>query len=92
MVIEPNFNKFYEMPIEVIPQPTNFEASNYYEPQTLDGRVNILKFKLCHKFCKECKEYGSNDNDQKCDTCKNEYTYDYLAYVNRFTGNCVPLD
>ena len=92
MVIEPNFNKFYGMPIEVITRPTNFEASNYYEPETLDGRVNILKFKLCHKFCKECKEYRSNDNDQKCDTCKNEYTYDYLASVNRFTGNCVPLD
>ena len=94
MVKEPTYNKFYEMPIQVISDTPDFSASDYYSPKTLNGRVNILKFKLCHRYCKECKEYGSkvNDNNQKCETCKDEYTYDYLMYVNSFTGNCVPKD
>ena len=94
MVKEPTYNKFYEMPIQVISDISASDYSDYYSPKTLNGRVNILKFKLCHRYCKECKEYGSkdNDNNQKCETCKDEYTYDYLMYVNSFTGNCVPKD
>ena len=56
----------------------------------LYGRVNRLKFKLCHEYCETCKRYGSTNNDQYCETCLSTYTYDYLTYVNRFTGNCVP--
>ena len=65
-------------------------AEQYYQRKTLDGRTNILKFKLCHNYCGTCIEYGLSNNDQRCDTCKEVYTYDYLAYMNRFTGNCVP--
>ena len=90
MVKEPTYDKLYQMPIEVIHKDSSFSGANEYSQNTLNGRVNILKFKLCHRYCIECKEYGLNDDHQKCETCKNEYTYDYLAYVNKFTGNCVP--
>ena len=53
MVKEPTYNKFYEMPIQVISYISDFSASDYYSPKTLNGRVNILKFKLCHRYCKE---------------------------------------
>ena len=64
----------------------------YYESKIFEGRTNLLQFKLCHKYCKTCIEFGASDNDQKCLTCKEQYTYDYLAYVNKFTGNCFPYD
>ena len=77
--------------IEKKDDSNSYDGSNYYQAKTLDGRTNILKFKLCHKYCIECKEFGLNDNDQKCINCKEDYTYDYLSYVNRFTNSCVPL-
>ena len=98
MVHEPDYTKFYEMPIytfsyRVSDKADSYDATGYYEPKTFDGRTNILKFKLCHRYCVECMEFGSNDNDndQKCINCKEEYTYDYLTYVDRFTNNCVPF-
>ena len=91
MVKEPDFDTFYGAANKVIDDKLNsVNAKNYYQPKTLNGRVNILKFKLCHRFCIECIEYGPSDNDQRCVDCKSPYTYDYLTYVNRFTGNCVP--
>ena len=87
MVKAPDYNTFYSMPNRVI---NGDDASQYYEKKTFDGRTNILSFKLCHKFCINCIEYGPSDNDQRCITCKEPYTYDYLTYVKRFTGNCVP--
>ena len=67
-------------------------AKQYYNPKTLNGRVNILSFKLCHRYCIKCLEFGITDNDQRCINCKEQYTYNYLAYVNRFNGSCVPYD
>ena len=90
LVKEPDYATFYDMPNEVIDIPDNYNAEQYYQRKTLDGRTNILKFKLCHNYCGTCIEYGLSNNDQRCDTCKEVYTYDYLAYMNRFTGNCVP--
>ena len=92
MVKEPDFDTFYGAANKVIDDKLNsVNAKNYYQPKTLNGRVNILKFKLCHRFCIECIEFGPSDNDQRCVDCKSPYTYDYLTYVNRFTGNCVPF-
>ena len=96
MVKEPDFTTFYSMPYEVEDKKAegkeDITESNFYTRNTLDGRVNILKFKLCHKFCINCIEYGPSDNDQRCVNCKDPYTYDYLTYVKNFTGNCVPYD
>ena len=91
-VKQPNYTIFKEMPRHIINVPDNFDGEQYYERKILPGRTNILKFKLCHNYCGTCIEYGLTNNDQRCDTCKEPYTYDYLAYVNRFTGNCVPKD
>ena len=91
MVKEPDFDSFYNSAHKVkddILKRVN--AKNYYKPKTLNGRVNILSFKLCHKYCIECVEYGKNDNDQRCQNCKDAYTYDYFIATNNFTGNCVP--
>ena len=98
LVHEPDYNKFYDMSlyhfgkIEKKDDSNSYDGSNYYQAKTLDGRTNILKFKLCHKYCIECKEFGLNDDDQRCLNCKEDYTYDYLSYVNRFTNSCVPFD
>ena len=98
LVKEPDFDKFYSMPNSEGSYKSNtfsgdeFDEKNYYSPRTLNGRVNKLYFKLCHRYCIECMEYGRNDNDQRCINCKDEYTYDYLAYTKNFTGNCVPKD
>ena len=68
----------------------NTIKNNYYKPKILNGRTNILSFKLCHRYCIKCTEFGTSDNDQRCVNCKEEYSYDYFAAVNNFTGNCVP--
>ena len=80
------------MPRHIINVPDTFDGEQYYQRKILPGRTNILKFKLCHNYCGTCIEYGLTNNEQRCDTCKEPYTYDYLTYVNRFTGNCVPKD
>ena len=91
MVKEPSFDNFYGSAIKVIDDKLNdVNAKNFYKPKTLNGRVNILSFKLCHRYCIKCLEFGVTDNDQRCINCKEKYTYDYLAYVKQFTGNCVP--
>ena len=98
MVEEPDYDTFYSMPntTETILKSgiSDFNEKQYYHPKILDGRVNILKFKLCHTFCIDCIEFGrtDNNNDQRCLTCKEENTYDYLAATNNFTGNCVPYN
>ena len=65
---------------------------NVFSPKTFYGRTIKIAFKLCHDYCEVCNEFGLNNNDQKCFSCLTEYTYDYLALINRFTENCVPFD
>ena len=91
LVKEPNFAVFDNTSYNTDNSHLNdINPSQYYQPKTLEGRTNILSFKLCHKFCIDCLEFGLSDNDQRCKTCKEINTYDYLTSVNRFTGNCVP--
>ena len=85
----PEYTKLYESAKTVKNFPDNYDGSSYYQSKILEGRVNYIKFKLCHRYCIKCIEYGPSDNDQRCVNCKDPYTYDYLNYVNRFTGNCV---
>ena len=90
MVKEPNYTTFYSISNSEISSPENYDASQYYQPKIFYGRTNILQFKLCHKYCITCKEYGLSDNNQKCLNCQEQYSYDYLANIGNFTGNCVP--
>ena len=46
------------------------------------GRINRLKFKLCHEYCETCKKLGTNNNDQKCTSCLPEYQYNYFYFIN----------
>ena len=64
MVKEPNCETFYSMPNNII---FSDDYSQYYEQKTFDGRTNRLSFKLCHKYCKTCKEYGLSDDEQNCE-------------------------
>ena len=53
LVKEPSFDNFYGSAHKVI--DVNYvNAKSYYSPKTLNGRVNILSFKLCHKYCIKC--------------------------------------
>ena len=92
MVKEKDYDTFFGTAIlnKAVGLEDNTIKNNYYKPKILNGRTNILSFKLCHKYCIECLEYGRTDNDQRCENCKEIYTYDYLASVNNFTKNCVP--
>ena len=49
--------------------------SNHFDDITYYGRTNILKFKLCHKYCEKCYEFGSTDDNQTCVSCLPSYTY-----------------
>ena len=91
IVQEPDYTTFYSIPHATFDSIGHtYDSSAHYQPKTFYGRTNILKFKLCHNYCITCKEYGASNDDQKCIDCKEEYTYDYLAYLGSFTGNCVP--
>ena len=52
--------------------------TNKFENKIFYGRTNILKFKLCHKYCETCIEFGIFHNNQTCITCLEDYTYDYF--------------
>ena len=52
MVKEPNFETFYDSAVKVKNVHLDgVNAQSFYKPKTLNGRVNILSFKLCHRYC-----------------------------------------
>ena len=63
------------------------------DQQIYYGRINRLKFKLCHDYCGTCNELSKSDTEQKCLSCLSEYQYDYLYFQkinNNALLNCVP--
>ena len=86
---EPSYSELYNSDIEII--NTNDYSSSYTSKEVY-GRTNKLSFKLCHDYCETCYFFGTTNDDQNCTTCLSEYTYDYLTYINNYTGNCVPKD
>ena len=63
------------------------------DQQIYYGRINRLKFKLCHDYCGTCNELSKSDTEQKCLSCLSEYQYDYLYFQkinNNVLLNCVP--
>ena len=83
----PSYSELYNNDIEII---DNTDYSSYYSTKNVYGRNNKLSFKLCHQYCSSCYNISESNNDQECVACLSEYTYDYLTYINNFTGNCVP--
>jgi len=55
------------------------------------GRINRLKFKLCHDYCGTCNELSTSDDEQKCLSCLPEYQYDY-QYFQKIKDNALPLN
>ena len=89
MVKEPEFNydNFCDSRIN---GDTSYNFEDEFEPRIFYGRTNKLFFKLCHKYCLTCNEYGLSDTDQKCLTCLDNYTFDYWYYLKNGESYCIP--
>ena len=85
IIKEPEYSTFYNNAQQTFGDTE--DLSRYYNPKIFYGRINKLKFKLCHKYCNTCELYGTSDDDQKCLSCLSEYQYDYF---NSTKNNCVP--
>ena len=81
MVKEQNYSEFYKYEEESlnynVTNETNFD--NEFKQIIYYGRMNILKFKLCHDLCKTCLVYGTSNNNQKCLSCESIYDYNYFT-------------
>ena len=53
------------------------------------GRVNTLKFKLCHNYCKTCRKMGISNNNQTCESCLEEYSFNN-ENTNELNKICIP--
>ena len=89
IIKEPDFDTFNSYAIKIIDIPSIDPSLNgdYFLPKHFYGRSNTVKFKLCHKYCASCKKIGNSINDQKCETCLENYKYDYPTIS---PPNCVP--
>ena len=89
---EPDYDKFNVYPLKIInvssSDSTQFiYQAEYYNKTIFYGRTNIVKFKLCHDYCGSCHKIGTSINDQKCESCLDDYQYDYPKIS---APNCVP--
>ena len=89
---EPNYDKFNEYPEKIINVSISNSAqfidqAEYYNKTIFYGRINTVKFKLCHDYCGSCHKIGISINDQNCESCLDDYQYDYPKIL---TPNCVP--
>ena len=84
---EPSYSELYYSGLEIV---GDGDYSSSYSAKEVSGRTNKLGFKLCHDYCESCFIISKDDNHQNCTSCLLENTFDYLAYINDFTGNCVP--
>ena len=92
IVKEPDYTTFYSKSCSQISSPDNYDGSEYFQPKIFYGRTNQLQFKLCHRYCLLCNEYGISDKDQKCLNCKKQNENNSSANVGNFTGNCIPYN
>ena len=76
---EQDYNDFYQPGAHLLNTKysgdNDYDLSAYFRPRYFYGRVNILKFKLCHQYCKTCKTMGNpkSYSDQKCKSCLEQY-------------------
>ena len=92
IIQEPNYDKFNEYPEKIINVSSSdsdqfIDQVEYYNRTIFYGRTNTVKFKLCHDYCGSCHKIGTSINDQKCESCLDDYQYDYPKIL---TPNCVP--
>ena len=87
IVKEPDYSSFYSNDyICNLKESGTLDISNYFVPKTLYGRINTLKFKLCHRYCGTCKKMGNTILNQKCESCLDQYSYINLDHPSE----CVP--
>ena len=82
IVQEPQYNTFYKgtnVFQTVLVGTTETELRNYFTQQYFYGRTKTLKFKLCHEYCKTCINLGISSIEQKCESCIDEYSYNYIG-------------
>ena len=92
-IVKENCEPVYpSLKIHQTPQEPTYNRilSNCQDNKLYYGRINRLKFKLCHEFCETCYEFGYSYDDQKCISCLPLYQYDYFYYNNEIHENCVP--
>ena len=81
IVKEQNYSEFYKYEEESLnynaTNETNFDTE--FKQTIYYGRMNILKFKLCHDLCKTCLVYGTSNYNQKCLSCESKYDYNYFT-------------
>ena len=87
IVKEPNYSTIYSSYLDQFYGDSN-DLSENFTPKIFYGRTNTLKFKLCHNYCKTCKTMGVSNYTQKCESCKEEYSFFRLDSPIK---ECVPL-
>ena len=93
ILIEAEYDSFNNISSEIINSSASgmqfIDERQYYNRSMFFGRTNTINFvsQKCHEFCLTCSELGISDNDQKCITCKEEYSYGFPGDI---TANCVP--
>ena len=86
IIQEPDYETFYNYAHELVNYTSD---SGNFEPMKFYGKTNTVKFKLCNENCFSCKTLGASIDDQQCESCLEDYRYDY---INESPLNCVPLE
>ena len=103
VVKEPDYEIFYSNTYGEVEGDTQ-DLRDLFTPKILYGRTNTLKFKLCHEFCQTCFQMSNNNNDQKCESCLEQYSFNnnpntesecveegyYYDAENRMISSCTP--
>ena len=66
------------------------DEREFYNKKIFYGRANTLTFiesTSCFEYCLTCRSTGSDIHNQKCLSCKEDYTY---FYPKNFSMNCIP--
>ena len=79
-------SEYYYIDYQYMAKESNAEGAEIYY-----GRINRLKFKLCHDYCGTCNELSTSEDEQKCLSCLPEYQYDY-QYFQKIQENNLPLN
>ena len=81
IIQEPDYDTFDNIASERI-NLSSVDQRDYFQKQTFYGKTNTISFKLCHEYCATCKKIGIQINDQKCETCLDDYKYFFNDYSN----------
>ena len=74
IVKEPDYDIFYSNTYGEVDGDSE-NLGGLFTPKIFYGRTNTLKFKLCHEYCQTCLQISHNNNDQKCESCLEQYSF-----------------